>query len=89
LNLTKLVYIDKTYQFAVLESIEHLKITAALKAIKVRNMLPEAIDTSESKKPLRVNSPCISLEVNQKTKQVNHTIHTTKTKITNNYVIWL
>ena len=44
--------IFSTHQFAVLESIEHLEIAAALTAVKVRHMLPEAIDTSESEKPL-------------------------------------
>ena len=58
--------IFSTYQFAVLESIEHLEIAAALTAVKVRHMLPEAIDTGESEKPLRVNLPCVPVEEERK-----------------------
>lgn len=71
----------RTYQFAVLESIEHFEIAAALEAVQVRNMFPESIDTSECKKPLRVNLPCVPLEPNQN-KNMLITIHTTKTKTT-------
>lgn len=70
----------RTYQLAVLESIEHLEIAAALEAVEVRNMFPETIDTSECKKPLRVNLPCVPLEQNQKRKHVNHNSHNHTTK---------
>lgn len=36
------------YQFAVLEGVEHLQVAAALTAVEVGDVLPEAIDTGES-----------------------------------------
>ena len=43
---------QESYQFAILKSIKHLQIAAALEAVKVRHMLPETIDTGECQKPL-------------------------------------
>jgi hypothetical protein len=52
----------ETYQLTVLESIEHLNITAALEAIKVRHMLPKAVNPSQGQQPLRINLPCVPME---------------------------
>ena len=37
----------RKYQLAVLKSVKHLKVTSALTAVKVGNVLPEAIHSSQ------------------------------------------
>lgn len=56
------VIMKEIYQFAVLESIEHLEVTFALTAFKIGHMLPEAIHTSECQEPVRVNLPCVPVD---------------------------
>jgi hypothetical protein len=46
-----------TYHFAVLESIEHLKVATSLAPVEVGDVLPETIDTRECHQPLRVQLP--------------------------------
>lgn len=48
-----------TYQFPILEGIEHLKVAAALETVEVRDVLPEAIHRRQVEQPLGVNLPCI------------------------------
>jgi len=57
---------EEIYQFAVLESIEHLQVTFALTAFKVGHMLPEAIDTRECQESVRVDLPCVPVEQRKK-----------------------
>lgn len=56
----------ETYQLAVLECVEHLNVTATLTVIKVRNMLPKAVNPSEGQQPLRINLPCVPKEGGRK-----------------------
>lgn len=51
------------YQFAVLEGIEHLNVTTALKAVEIRHMLPEPIYSSQVEQSLGVDLPCIPANV--------------------------
>jgi len=60
-----------TYQWAILEGIEHFKVPAALAPIKVSHMLPEAIHGSQVQQPLRVYFPCIPYQKKKK-KRVNY-----------------
>lgn len=44
--------LKNAYQWAILQCIEHFKVTAGLKTVKVRDMLPESINTSQCQEPL-------------------------------------
>jgi len=49
----------ETHQVAVLEGIKHLKVTTGLPTVKVGNIFPESINTSQCHQPLRIQLPCI------------------------------
>lgn len=48
-----------TYQWAVLEGIEHLEVATALKPVKVRDVFPKPINGCQVQEPLGVNLPCV------------------------------
>lgn len=48
-------------QFTEFQYVEHLKIAPGLPPLKLRDILPEAINPSQCHQPLRVDLPCIFL----------------------------